>query len=327
MNDDPLGYVETPPALADELAGHVMVTHPEAGDRILYPGAGQGNIAAAVHRRCSVRGLPCPDAVFVERDSAHLDTLGDRFVGADASHNHGVPPTSEDSAWHHKAYRGTISKARVDADAAIRHTDFLADPPSGTFEYIVANPPYTAYPNIETERREAYAERFETASGQFPLYALFVEQMLDLLAPNGVLAVLLPTNWLTIQAVRPLRDRLRHEQPSTPILIPDPAFPDHSVQTTAMVVGRTDSRWTGEPRAPSNTRIYLTHMHGPAIDPFLERVGVADADLDDAAEEYMDRTRFLQRLVGNRGRRERQELDDVESTDTGTQQALARWSA
>jgi SAM-dependent methyltransferase len=280
VNEDPLGFVETPPALADELAGQVMPTTPKPGDRILYPGAGRGKIAAAVHRRCSVRDIDCPDAVFVERDAQHLETLRDRFVGEEASHNHGVPPLSDESTRCHRPMYGSISKARVDADVEIRHTDILLDPPPGTFEYIVANPPYTAYSEIERERREAYADRFETATGQFHLYTPFVEQMLDLLAQNGVLVVLLPDRWLTLEAARPLRDRLRQENPCTPILVPEPAFPDHKVQTTIAVVGRSDAPWTGQVRPPSRTSLYLTHMHGQSIRPFLKRVGVDAEDLE-----------------------------------------------
>lgn len=312
MNEDPLGFVETPPALADWLASEVLLTCPDPGDRILYPGAGRGNIAAAVHRRCSVRDLHCPDAVFVERDEGHLDDLRDRFVDEDATYNHGVPPVPEASRRWHRPYRGPTHEAAVDTSTSIHARDFLRDPPAGLFEYVVANPPFTAYPNVDPDDREDYAERFETACGQFGLYAPFVEQMLDLLAPNGVLAVLLPVQWFTTRAARALRSLVRRESPCTSELVPEVAFPDHQVVTNVAVIGRADADWVGRLNPPWETRLGLTSMRGHYLRDLLDGLGVDEGDLESVVSEYVDSFELTRRLVANRDRRERQDLEPMD---------------
>lgn len=323
MNEDPLAFVETPPALADWVAAEGLLTAASEDDRILYPGAGTGNIAAAVHRHCSVRGRPAPDAVAVEMHPERADRLRERFVDEDAPDNHGVPRLPEDSAQRHRAYRGGVARAEVDADFEVREDDFLLDPPEGLFDYIVANPPYTAYSQIDTDAREAYSERFETATGQFPLHAPFVEQMLNLLNPNGVLTFLAPFTWLTVDATRPMRDLIRRESPCTPRSVPASGFPDHQVMTVLTTVGRAGASWTGRTSPPSETRLAPTGARLTMLDDVL-RQGRPDVDLDEAWEEYHNHVEQGQLMVHHRDRDEREEID---STDAGRQQSLARWSA
>lgn len=333
MNDDPLGFVETPDALADWLAAEVLLTPSDSDDRILYPGAGHGQIAAAVHRHCSVRGRPCPDAVAVERDPGRCSVLRERFVGPDAPENHGVPTLSEASAERHRAVRARVERAAVHASFEVREGDFLADPPGGPFDYIVANPPYTAYQHIPEDDREQYAAEFETATGSYPLYAPFVEQMLDLLAPNGVLVFLAPIKWLSTDVTQPLRQRLRHASPATPELVPEPAFPDHAVTTTVNVVGRAGADWTGPTRPPSQTRLGLTHATGGFLARLLYGLGVADDEFEEAVAAYQDRFETHRTRVNWQDRTDREVLDSPPdaseaSAEESTQQSgLERWSA
>jgi predicted RNA methylase len=310
MNDDPFGFVETPEPLADWLAGELWVQAPEEGDRILYPGAGRGELAAAVHRRCSVRGRTAPDAVFVERDPDHIETLENRFVGPDATHNHGVPETSSDSRSYHRALRSVPEDAPVATDVTIHNTDFLRDPPEGTFDYIISNPPYTAYNKVAEEDREFYNEAFQTTTGRYGLYVPFVEQMLELLAPNGILVFLAPVQWLNAKSSKAFRNRIRHEAPATPRLVPDCAFPDHAVRTTVNLVGRDDAEWTGPATNPARTNLSPC-CRTRGIDRLVERFGVPEDEHEDVIDEYLERDRGVSQLLNHFRTKERDELDDT----------------
>jgi len=223
MNTDPLGFFETPAPVADRVAATLFQRAPSAGDTILYPGAGRGNLAAAVHRRCSVRDLPTPNAVFIERNPSHRAVLEARFCGADATMNHGVPDCSPASRRAHTPYQGTATMSRVDSDIEIYTQDFLQDPPivETGVEFIVTNPPYTAYQEIPGPDRDAYSASFSTATGQFPLYAPFIEQCLSLLAEDGTLVFLAPRQYLTLNATEPLRHLLRSNGIRTPEALPE----------------------------------------------------------------------------------------------------------
>lgn len=322
MNEDPLGFVETPAALADWLASEVLLTEWDSNDRILYPGAGCGNIAAAVHRRCSVRGYTPPEAVFVERNPDHISALEDRFVGTDATHNHGVPPASDVSRRTHQANRKPIQDAPVDTDVTIHNRDFLKDPPEGSFEFIVSNPPYTAYDQVAKEDRELYNECFETATGKYGLFAPFVEQMLDLLAPNGVLVFLAPVQWLTTSSSESLRNLIRRHYPVTPFMVPECAFPDVQVETTLNIVGRPGADWTGYTRPPSRTRLTPTTRYWD-LERFFERLGVDEDDMEDTLSDYTRQREMIEKFFGHKLRSERESLDagSVNSRQT----ALERW--
>jgi SAM-dependent methyltransferase len=293
------GYVPTPAPLADYVAASALFEPPDPDDRVLYPGAGTGNLLAAVHRRCAVRHLPAPDGVAVEHDSARATRLRDRVVGPDAACNHGIPRLPDGSKCYHTPISwGPHADHRSDPQAVtatltIQEPDFLRDPPAGPFEYIIANPPYIRYNELSTEDRDYYREQFETATGQFNLYAPFIEQMLEVLAPDGILAFLAPVSYLTTWAAEPLRNRLRYATPYTSELLPEFVFPDRQVTVTLTVVVGPDHRDAAN-RPPSRTQLYLTGL-GRAFGTLADRYDIETPS--DRASTPRERLRDYQRRV------------------------------
>lgn len=307
----PDGFVKTPAPLADLMAGVVMLKAPEPGDRILYPGAGTGNIAEAVHRRFAFKEYPTPDGVAVEIDPERAEILRGNFVGESAPMNHGTPRISENAKQSHKNKANADwydGPSEVECEFEVKQADFLKDPPNGLFEYIVANPPFVRYREIDQEDRELYADQFETAKGQFALYMPFVEQMMSLLSPDGVLAFLAPENYLFQKKARPLRNYLRRANMSTPEHIPDFAFPNHKITTVLTVVGRPCNSMFTNPKPPSETSIYVSGMQGYSWGRFLDRYQIPEDRRDDMTRERRDRIRSLQRSVRRVDEEEREML-------------------
>lgn len=157
-----LGFVETPPALACVLALNTL--QQGRNGRILYPGVGRGRIRDAVQEVADSRAVSFTEEVGVDVDPARI------------------------AEFH----------ARYDDAATVRllERDFLSHPPEGSFEYIVMNPPYIRYSSIPRPEREVYARRYETATGRFNTYMVFLEVAYSLLTPDGVLTAVIPANWL-----------------------------------------------------------------------------------------------------------------------------------
>lgn len=197
-----LGFVETPEPVATCIAHNLI--HSGRNGRILYPGLGRGRIRDAVVEVAQHRNVSLEE-VGVERDETRVAKFDD---------------------------------AHPDADVAVHHADFLLDPPEGPFEYVVMNPPYVRHSEIPDDDRAAYEERLELASGKYDLYHLFVEQALDLLAPDGVLVAIVPTTWYQTQSGADFRELVRAHAPFNHFLVPDDAF-DAMVSTCIFALPKT----------------------------------------------------------------------------------------
>ena len=81
--------------------------------------------------------------------------------------------------------------------------------PSGGFDIVVTNPPYLSTKHgFAREHRRALQRLYVTAKGQFDAYNLFVERGLQLLAPDGAFAFIIPKPVLTNSNMRPVRELL-----------------------------------------------------------------------------------------------------------------------
>ncbi len=174
------GHVPTPDQLAEKIVRRLFDDDsPTAGDRILYPGVGDGPFAAAVDRVCEAEGWEPPQGLGVDTNPAHLQRARERGLTA----------------------------------VEFREQDFLATEmlETDSFEYIVGNPPYVPIEGLDEAEKKRYRANFTTASGRFDLYLLFFERALDLLEPGGVLSFITPEKFEYVDTAAPLRRLLTNE--------------------------------------------------------------------------------------------------------------------
>lgn len=169
------GHVPTPGALADHIVSRLFDgVEPSEGDRILYPGMGEGPFVDAVERYCEANDFPVPEGTGIELDPTRA---------RDAQDTHDIDVLQE---------------------------DFLGDAGAGLgeFKYIVGNPPYVPIEGLDEEEKECYRREFDTAIDRFDLYLLFFERALSLLAESGRLAFITPEKYEYVSTGRPLRELL-----------------------------------------------------------------------------------------------------------------------
>ncbi len=82
----------------------------------------------------------------------------------------------------------------------------------GKFDFIIANPPYVSINCIGKEKREIYKKLYSSCYGRVDLYILFLELGWRLLKENGVMAFIIPNNWLKSQNGTGIRRLFQEEQ-------------------------------------------------------------------------------------------------------------------
>jgi len=73
------------------------------------------------------------------------------------------------------------------------------------FDYIVSNPPYVRYNEIDNQLKKAYKGLYETSRGKYDLYSLFFELGIKLLKNNGKLGYITPNRYFSTNYAQPLR--------------------------------------------------------------------------------------------------------------------------
>lgn len=173
------GFVPTPPEIVDLMVGKLFHERsPRSGAALLDPGCGNGEFIEGVLRTCRMNGWPVPRVVGIELSPDRARAARRKFAGQ--------------------------------GEVEIRQSDFL-QPSSERFDYIIGNPPYVAITGLDADERSRYREAYGTAIGRFDLYALFFEQALRLLRPDGRLVFISPEKFLYVETACPLRELLlRH---------------------------------------------------------------------------------------------------------------------
>lgn len=284
---------------------------PRADDDVLLPGAGTGNFAKAIHRACSYRGHPCPEIHAVEVDSSRAQKFSERFKDADQPK---IPTIPDSSAYQlHYSHPPTWSPDRspVALDITLDQTDLLLDPPNKQFDYIIANPPFVRYNDIDKEKRERYAEKYDSAVGRFNLYAPFVEQMSKLLADSGGMIFILPEDFV-FSANEAFRDMLRSETLHFIRPLPKATFPNHQVRTVAISLSK-------DPNLGLNSSFVVdTWNYKVDIEQILSGLDATPPSIDKQLEEYLNRFESLQKRVRARRRTKGRESGSDSSTQNQT---------
>lgn len=73
------------------------------------------------------------------------------------------------------------------------------------FDYVVSNPPYVRYNEIDNDVKKTYKKLYKTALGKFDLYSLFFDLGIQLLKNKGMLGYITPNSYFSTLYAKPLR--------------------------------------------------------------------------------------------------------------------------
>ena len=78
---------------------------------------------------------------------------------------------------------------------------------SGGFDVVIGNPPYifARSHGINEREKKYFYDKFSSQNYQLNTYSLFVEKAHSLLNSNGILGLIIPNNWLTINSMEKFR--------------------------------------------------------------------------------------------------------------------------
>ena len=96
-----------------------------------------------------------------------------------------------------KKYLSDISTSHGIFDVCwnIKCQDFLQEKIDVNYDFIIGNPPYIAYPDLDEETRKYVRDNFKTCKkGKFDYCYAFIEKSYKLLANGGVLVYIIPSN-------------------------------------------------------------------------------------------------------------------------------------
>lgn len=106
----------------------------------------------------------------------------------------------------HLADKG-IDSASAEALASrwLRQGDFLLEPFTQHFDFVVGNPPYVRQEYIPAPLLAAYKRHYATLYDRADLYIPFIERALTLLSQDGTLGFICPDRWMKNRYGGPLR--------------------------------------------------------------------------------------------------------------------------
>ncbi len=92
------------------------------------------------------------------------------------------------------------------ADAWLINGDFLLEPFTNRFDFVVGNPPYVRQEMISAPLLAEYRQRYSTLYDRADLYVPFIEQSLRLLNQRGALGFICSDRWMKNRYGGPLRE-------------------------------------------------------------------------------------------------------------------------
>lgn len=116
---------------------------------------------------------------------------------------------------------------------------------SGGFDVIIGNPPYVSIIGISIDDRKMFEKIFQSATGRFDIFMLFIEKSVTLLKNGGILGFIIPNKFLTNDQSQELRQYLlKNGKISSILFLPEQVFVSASVSSivlTFVKAGKSDS--------------------------------------------------------------------------------------
>lgn len=173
----------TPEELVEEMLSLAGYTHCLVGKRVLENSFGSGNILVAIVKRYIEESIAAKIPVDLIARNLEMDIFGieldeDLFAECvkrlnDVVTKYGLP---------------NVKWSLFNQNALNWETDVK-------FDYIIGNPPYITYKDMDGDSRKSLRERFEScANGKFDYCYAFIECGVKLLSDTGKLVQLVPSN-------------------------------------------------------------------------------------------------------------------------------------
>ena len=100
----------------------------------------------------------------------------------------------------------------LDVSWNIKCRDFLQETININYDFVIGNPPYIAYPDLDEETRKYVRDNFQTCKkGKFDYCYAFIEKSYKLLANGGVLVYIIPSNMFKNVFAYELRELIKND--------------------------------------------------------------------------------------------------------------------
>jgi hypothetical protein len=180
--------------------------------RVIDPALGAGAFLVQAGRELSLRsGRPIGEVALGELFGVDISPLAVAVAEASLWLLADTPELPLETAGRNLHEGDALCRPAAAAKLKRRGVDFTALSPAG-FDLVLGNPPWVAFAGratqpLEPALREHYRRTFKAFRGYPTLHALFVELAAEL-APQGVVALLIPSPLADLDGYRPVREVL-----------------------------------------------------------------------------------------------------------------------
>lgn len=148
------------------------------------------------------------NAVEVARFSLIIKLLEDENEATIPSGRKILPNLDQNIVWGNSVVN-TDFVARTENDSSTTVPfNLVQSPLPNNFDIVIGNPPYVKTEEMKQKTPtefEYYKHKYQTPHKQFDKYFIFIERSLQLLNDHGILGMVIPNKWITIEAGEKLR--------------------------------------------------------------------------------------------------------------------------
>ena len=177
--------VPTPHEIVIQMLDHIGYTKNLYGKRVLENSCGTGNFLIEIVKR------------YIQDCIAHNYSLEEIKFGLSRD----IHAFEKDRRIHKQCIDNLSKTAAIYGIAEVhwnvKRKNALHAAKTGRYQFVVGNPPYLAYPELDDSTRKYLRKHFASCSkGKPDYYYAFIESALSSLAPDGKLAYLVPGNFM-----------------------------------------------------------------------------------------------------------------------------------